>query len=353
VGEWHSKERVDGPRSAPAGGKQRILDGVTEPDVGEVLLGLVAVAALVKIVVPPLMFRMGLLRLRIRVDDDPASAEPRGDDPSFRERFEQFRALGFRPLGTTYETCWFITPYDWLWRSRPIRWMAAPDGRTLASFHRLTAEEPLRFSAATILEGGAMVRTTCPGTGSHPMPVVEHYRRVQLTAVDPVDLVSRHQAEVAAFSTERGQGVVAATLRQAADTEAAIERLILPRLNQANAEQTIKVTFGGTAALTLLIRAFSRGTPAWSDFAIAILIGAAVCEATVRFVVRRNFRTLVAASHTASSGPPPVSDTGRDIGQPEPVAGGGLSKAARTALLWVSTVFFFVVFWQILNHRGR
>src|SRR3954468_4059214 len=195
-------------------------------DVGQVLLALLAVAALVKVVVPPLMFRMGLLRLRVRVDDDPASAEPRGDDPRYGQRFEQFEALGFRPLGTTYETCWFITPFDWLWRSRPIHWMTMPDQRTLASFHRLIDEEPVRFSAVTILEGGAMVRTTCPGTGRHQPPLLDSYRRVQLRGVDPTELVSRHQAEVAAFCAEQRRGVVAATLQHAADVEAALDRQI-------------------------------------------------------------------------------------------------------------------------------
>ena len=332
---------------------QRILDLVTILYVEQVVLALLALAALVKVVVPPLMFRLGLLRLRVWVDDDPVSAEPRGDDASYRERFEQFKALGFCPLGTTYETCWFITPYDWLWRSRPIRWMTIPDGRTLASFHRLSDDEPVRFSAVTILEGGAMVRTTCPGTGSAKMPLPENYRRVQLRGVDPTDLVSRHHDEVSAFGTERGRGVVAATLGHAADVEAALDRLILPRISQVNAEQTIMVTFGGTALMTLVSRALSRATLTWSDFAMAICIGAAVCEATVRFVVRAQFRTLVSAAHAVAPGPPPISTTGREGEEPEAAAGRSKMTTGRTALLWVTTVIFFVIFWQVLNHRMR
>jgi len=96
---------------------------------------------------------------------------------------------------------------------------------------------------------------------------------VQLPGVDPTDLVSRHQAEVSAFGTARGRGVVAATLRSAADVEAALDRLILPRISHVNAEQIIKATFGGTALLTLAIRALSRGPLTWADFAIAICIG--------------------------------------------------------------------------------
>jgi hypothetical protein len=289
------------------------------------------------------------------VDDDPVSAEPRGDNPRYRERFERFKALGFRPLGTTYETCWFITPFDWLWRSHPIHWMTTSDQRTLASFHRLIDEEPVRFSAVTILEGGAMVRTTCPGTGAHQMPLPDNYHRVQLTGVDPTELVSRHQAEVSAFSAEQGRGVVAATLQQAADVEAACDRFILPRISQVHAEQLIKTTFGGTGFLTLAIRGLSRGILTWADFAIAICIGAAVCEATVRFVVRAHFRTIVSATHSAS-GPPPISNVGREDEEREAAARSSKMSTGRTALLWVSTVIFFVIFWQFwqtLNHRGR
>jgi hypothetical protein len=340
-------------RSFPAGSTQRILDGVTVFFIGQVALALLALAALVKVVVPPMMFRMGLLRLRISVDNEPASAEPAPGDPSYRARFEQFAALGFRPIGTTYETCWFITPYDWLWRSHPIRWMTMPDGRTLASFHRLTDEEPIRFGAVTILEDGAMVRTTCPGAGSPgQLPVPENYRRVQLPGVDPAELVSRHQAEVLAFAAERGRGVVAATLQQAADVEAALDRLILPRISQANAEQTITATFGGAALLTLAIRGLGRGALTWPDFAIAICIGAAICEATVRFVVRAQFRTLAAASHAVTPGPPPISMVpGEDEERQAAAPRASLSSPGRTALLWVTTVVFFVIFWQFLNHR--
>jgi hypothetical protein len=342
-------------RSFPAGITQRILDGVTIFSVGQVALALLALAALMKVVVPPLMFRMGLLRLRVLVDNEPASAEPAPDDPSYRARFDQFTALGFRPIGTTYETCWFITAYDWLWRSHPIHWMTMPDGRTLASFTRLTDEEPIRFGAVTILEDGALVRTTCPGTGSAgQIPFLENYRRVQLRGVDPAELVSRHQAEVLAFAAERGRSVVAATLQQAADVEAALVRLILPRISQANPEQTIKVTFGGSALLTLVIRALSHGPLTWPDLAIAICIGAAICEATVRFVVRPQFRTAVSASHVVAPGPPPISKVpGEDEERQAAARRESLSSPARTALLWVSTVVFFVIFWQFLNHRPR
>jgi hypothetical protein len=322
-------------------------------EVGEVILGLLAVAALVKVVVPPLMFRLGLLRLRVRVDDDPAGVRPRGEDPGFRERLEEFTALGFRPLGTTYETCWFITAYDWLWRSRPIRWVASPDGRTLVHFSRLIDDEPIRFSAVTILEGGELVRTTCPGTGPHQVPALENYHRVQLTGVDPAELLSRHQTEVAGFSAKRGRGVVAATLRDAAEVDAAIDRQILPRISQVNAEQIIKTTFGGPAAVTLLIRRVSEGTLAWSDVALAICIGAAVTEATVRFLVRGTHRKLVAATHVTKSGPPPIANVARVGEEPAPMPMPGMSRPARTALLWVTMIVSFAIFWQLLNHRGR
>jgi hypothetical protein len=322
-------------------------------EIGQVVLAVLAAAALLKVVVPPLMHRMGLIRLRVLVDDDPSSAEPRGEDASYRERFEQFKALGFRPLGTTYETCWFISAYDWFRRSRPVRWMATPDGRTLGCFHRLIDEEPVRFSAVTILEGGEMVRTTCPGARSvSEWPLPENYHRVDLTGVDPADLLSRHQAEVSAFSGKRGRGVVAATLQQAIDVETACERYIVPRISQVNAEQVIKVTFGGPLLLMLALLYLARGTVSWVELAIAICVGAAIYEATVRFAVRGNFRTAVAASHAASSGPPPIAKTEQQGEEPMPApVAGGMSSTARTVLLWVTMIITFVVTWQVLNHR--
>src|SRR5438094_3155299 len=90
------------------------------------------------VLTPVVMFALGLTRFRIRVTQEPTMAEPTSDDPDYERRYQQFRELGFVPVGTTIEICWFINPIKWYRQSlRPLRWLATADGRFLASFHRL------------------------------------------------------------------------------------------------------------------------------------------------------------------------------------------------------------------------
>ncbi len=129
--------------------------------------------------------------------------EPRGDDPDYERRYRQFEALGFRPVGTTRETAWFMFPFHWRWRSRGSRWMRNDDGTMLVSFHRLIADEPLHFGALTLTSGEGLVRTTCPGAGVDSYPEV-NFGRFELRNVEPAELVEEHQRNVDAFCREQG-----------------------------------------------------------------------------------------------------------------------------------------------------
>lgn len=279
---------------------------MTVADVVHGVVLLVALLALIKIAVPPLAVSLGLMPLRIRADESPGRAEPRLDDADHRRRFEQFVELGFHPVGTTQEDCWFVSPFDWHKRF-PASWMRAPDGRTLASFHRLTDEEPIRFGVVTVLEGGALVRTTCPGTDGQ-MPVHGDYHRVDLRGVEPAELLARHRERVAAISEGPGRAVVSATLREAASVEERLEGEIVRRIDHSSSSRIVQVSFGVPALVTLAVQGIAgHGSLGLSNAAFAICVGAAVSEWTVRSIVRPAFRKTVLESHERPPGPDPIS----------------------------------------------
>src|SRR5262249_51288788 len=166
-----------------------------------VLLG-AAILGTVWALTPTVMFALGLTRFRIVVSQEPSAAEPTTDDPDYERRYQQFRELGFLPIGTTIETCWFSNPIRWYRKSlRPLRWLATPDGRFLASFHRLIAAEPVRFGIVTLLSDAGMVRTTCPGVGKHRLE--GNRLRIELLNVEPAELLAQHQEHVHAFCQSR------------------------------------------------------------------------------------------------------------------------------------------------------
>jgi len=87
-----------------------------------------AIVAAVAVLTPVLMVCLRLTWLAVHVVPE-VDAEPNGDDRDYERRYRQFAELGFQPAGATRETCWFISPFDWYWRSHDHhRWMATPDG---------------------------------------------------------------------------------------------------------------------------------------------------------------------------------------------------------------------------------
>jgi hypothetical protein len=186
-----------------------------------------AALGLVWMLVPLLMVSIGWRPVRVVVLEDPLSVEPGPGDPSYRLRFSQLVAAGFKPLGTTTETCWFNTPLRWQRQSlQGERWLASGDRRTFVALHRIVLDEPVRFGAVTLLEGGGMVQTACPGAGLSG-DVGPRHRRAEVQNVDAVDLLGRHRKNVEEFCRERNLVVRGATLNDLAVEDTACTRLTL------------------------------------------------------------------------------------------------------------------------------
>jgi hypothetical protein len=185
----------------------------------------IAVAAAIWIVVPAVAYSMGWTTLRSRAVRDRAAVEPKGADPDYERRYRQFEALGFQPVGTSRETCWFINNHKWYWKSRGTRWMTMPDGKMLVSFHRMLGDEPVRFGVVTVFERGGLVRTTCPGAGAtHDS---DTYLRVEFPSIEPEDLIAKHKEHVEAFSRRRGRAVAAASFEEAVAEDTAQDRKLI------------------------------------------------------------------------------------------------------------------------------
>jgi hypothetical protein len=186
-----------------------------------------AALGLIWMLVPLLMVSIGWRPVRVVVLEDPLSVEPGPGDPSYRLRFNQLVAAGFQAVGTTTETCWFNTPLRWQRQSlQGERWLASADRRTFVALHRVVLDEPVRFGAVTLLEGGGMVQTTCPGAGLSG-DVGPRHRRAEVQNVDVVDLLGRHRKNVEEFCGERGLSVREATLHELAVEDTACTRLAL------------------------------------------------------------------------------------------------------------------------------
>src|SRR5262249_11072823 len=148
---------------------------------------------------------------------DPGAVAPKGDDADYERRYQQFAALGFQPIGTSHETCWFINSHKWYWRSRGTRWMAKPDGLTLVTFHRMLADEPVRYGAVTVFERGGLVRTACPGAGA--TIDTDTYLRVEFPDIEPAELLAKHAEHVEAFGRRKSRTARAASLEDAVSEE--------------------------------------------------------------------------------------------------------------------------------------
>jgi hypothetical protein len=259
----------------------------------DVVLYGVAVAAAIWILVPPIAFALGLMRLRHDVFPEPTRAEPTAGDPDYAGRFRQFEALGYRALAYSQESCWFMNPTMWYWRSSSgCRWMVAADGKTLISFHRLVADEPIRYGAVTLFDDGGMVRTACPGAGVTYQD--GNYLRMELRGAEPAELLSKHEIHTAAFSMESDRKVKEATLDEAVRIEVEQDTKVLKRIGDY---WPIAVFFALPAAIAFLA---SKGALSHRA-ALAICAGAAVFAILQFVLLPRRARRRAIASHTADA----------------------------------------------------
>lgn len=194
----------------------------------DLLLYASAVIGAAWMLIPGILKTLNLFWIRTTVLADPELTHPPVGDDSYRGRFEQIRALGFHPLGLTHETAWFLTSYNWRWQAVQAEpCFSAPDSRVLMICHRIVLDEPVRFSAVSLLEGGGLVRTSCPGAGFFG-DVSPRHRRLEIKGVEPAELLDRHAENVARFCQERQVAVRPATL-----SDFAVESDIESRLTLA------------------------------------------------------------------------------------------------------------------------
>jgi hypothetical protein len=264
------------------------------PAAADLLLWVVAGLVALWILLPAVMFKLAPVRLRNAVDDDPLLAEPPPGAPDYQRRFQQFAALGFRPLGRTFETCWFMSPIKPYWRSlQGVCWLTSEDGLTFVSFHRLIADEPVRFGAASYFAGGGMLRTTCPGvTGRVRADEEAREWRTELRDVDPEQLLRRHQKDLLGICLRRKLAPKSMTLAEIGAAEVAQGRRALGR-GGGWAYKFIFVYFVAPALLTF---ALANRHSSLHHPAAAICVGASVF-AVMRLIVlplKRHRRALSA-----------------------------------------------------------
>jgi hypothetical protein len=272
-------------------------DVVLSPETAGLLLTIVAAIAAGAVLGPAVAFALFGARLSKESLADPKLAEPPANDENYRRRFEQFAELGFRPLGTSIERCWFMSPIKFHWRSlQGNRWLGMSDNQTFVSFHRLEPDEPVRFGAVTFFDGGSLVRTTCPGVLGTTTEKVPGYRRVELTGVEPEQLLARHRQEVEAFAKERSLTVKQMTFAEAVAAEAVFTRQIVGRSGQSGYSFIFNYFLVPTALAYLL----SRPGSSLHNPAAAVCLGATVFAffRTVVFTVGRRRRVL--ARHSTS-----------------------------------------------------
>jgi hypothetical protein len=222
---------------------------VTGALVLQVVLGLVVVAMAIWILGPTVGFLWKGRQLDVEVYPDAMLAKPYPEDTDGMRRYDELLALGYRPVGSTWEHARFFSPIHWRWRSlQGQRWLVAPDARTFVELHRLTEDEPVRLSAVTLFEGGGSWQTACPGVPGD-LPQVRSRGHASVRGVGPAGLLDKHVELVEAFRSKHGLTIQAATLHEVAAANLAFERAVLPKMGTANMMALPLGTFGmGLAA---------------------------------------------------------------------------------------------------------
>jgi hypothetical protein len=246
--------------------------------------------------IPGIMKTLNLFWLRSAVREDPNLTRPQRDD-SYRQRFEQILALGFRPLGVTHETAWFLTPYNWRWQAvhaEPC--FSAPDGRVLMTCHRIVPDEPVRFSAVSLLERGGVVRTSCPGVGFSG-DVSPRHRRLEIKGVEPAELLDRHAENVARFCHERQVAARPATLSDFAVESDIESRLTLARQGTRSYWALLRALSFIPALAFLLLSISGRTGLRLNDLAFSVLAMVGSFAIVRNHIRGPGLRDVVLASH--------------------------------------------------------
>jgi len=268
----------------------------------------VAILASAAILLPALLCAIAPVRLRNRVEANPALAEPPANDPDYELRFRQFAALGFRPLGRTFETCWFMSPIKPYWRSlEGERWLVDRERLTFVSFHRLVRHEPVRFGLASYLPSNGVVRTTCPGVAGRVLADEDAlYWKTELRNVEPGALLRRHEASLAEIAAQRKLAPKRMTLEEIAGNELLHGKRLVSRSGRSG-YSLILSCFVGPALLNAfywsyvlpsLVRHAKPGPRSpLHQLALSVCIGAALFAFVRLVLIALNRHRAVLASH--------------------------------------------------------
>lgn len=267
------------------------------------LLMAAAIVGGLYVLIPPLMFALGLTRVRIEAHLRPDEAQPLGDDPDYAKRYQEFAALGFTPVGTTVEHVWFLNPLRWYRKShQPLRWMISREGPFLASFHRLIPDEPVRFSVATLTSDGGKVRTTCPGAGASRLD--GNSLTVVMKNVTPAELLANHSRQLEEFCRQRNVQACPPALSDMAAAEERSTKLVLRKLWGGPKYLLFLVYFAAPALLASRLGARLGMQPGdWRTWAAAMLAGVAVFAFFKNVTLARLFKQSVHRTHSAPPQP--------------------------------------------------
>lgn len=206
----------------------------------QLVLGAIALALAIWLLGPVVGFFVCKQRLEVDVHPGELLARPYPEDTDGLRRYDQWVALGFRPVGWTEEHARFFSPLHWHWRSaQGCRYLVSQDGRTYGSLYRIVDDEPVRFSAVTLFEDGGSVSTVYPGAGVDMKPDAK-FGYAEERGVEPAELLERHAAHVERHQQQRAVAIKAGTLAEVAESVLAMSRQVVT-----------KQKLGGLAALPL------------------------------------------------------------------------------------------------------
>jgi hypothetical protein len=204
---------------------------------GALVLGLGWILALVValwILGPIVGFFVARSPLEVDVHPEPPLARPYAEDTDGVRRYQALVDLGFRPIGWTSQHGRFPSPVHWAWRElQGERWLASPDDRTFVSLSRVEEDEPVRFGALTLFEGGGSWSTQSRGGATPKLERFEDHGRDELRGVSLEELLATHAVRAAEFSRARGRAIKEATLPEVAAASLAHSRARLAAMHPA------------------------------------------------------------------------------------------------------------------------
>jgi hypothetical protein len=164
----------------------------------ESIAWLCAGAAVLWMLLPPVLSALGLCFGRSHIEDNPSAIEPAGDDSEYEDLVDQLRGLGFAPIGKRTTTWWFFI-HHW-YKTFPSRVFAAREGDVVAVVYKLRSWDSWRLGFVSAFSDGAIVETA---NQMEQFRIEEpEYLRWGLATPDRAELLERHRAACREFAAE-------------------------------------------------------------------------------------------------------------------------------------------------------